>query len=102
MNIELIRYLTLFEKDYTETNHQASLAIKSILAQMVNSILIPVISAYYIIQNVYQTSGLVDNIFIMSITNSLIPPILLLLDPYNIYLKILRHIKSSPSKNMTI
>lgn len=65
---------------------------------MVNSILIPVISAYYIIQNVYQTSGLVDNIFMMSITNSLIPPILLLFDPYYIYLKIRRCLKSKPGK----
>lgn len=92
---QAIRFLTLFERDYTSTNHQASLAIKSIMAQMINSILIPVIIAYYIKDaNIYQTSGLVDNIFMMSITNSLVPPILLFFDPYNLFMKIKRSFKS--------
>jgi hypothetical protein len=44
----VIRRLTIFEKDYTETYRQASLAIKSVVAQMVNTILIPIITAYYV------------------------------------------------------
>lgn len=65
------------------------------MAQMINSILIPVIIAYYIKDaNIYQTSGLVDNIFMMSITNSLVPPILLFFDPYNLFMKIKRSFKS--------
>ena len=96
----VIRYLTLFEKDYTSTNRQASLAIKSIMAQMINSILTPVIIAYYIKTDtgIYQTGGLVDNIFMMSITNAIVPPILLLFDPSYIIARVLRWFKSRPSK----
>lgn len=95
----VIKFLTLFEKDYTSTNRQASLAIKSIFAQMINSILTPVVTAYYIKTDtgVYQTGGLVDNIFIMGITNALVPPILLFFDPLNIFTKIIRCIKSRVS-----
>jgi len=42
----VIYRLTSFERDYSLTAHQASLAIKSILAQMINNIIIPVVLAY--------------------------------------------------------
>ena len=42
-NLEVIRRLSILEMDYTETKHQTSLALKAILAQMINSILIPII-----------------------------------------------------------
>ena len=48
-----MKFLTKFERDYTTTNFQASLAIKAILAQMINSILIPIIVARYIKNNIY-------------------------------------------------
>ena len=64
---------------------------------MVNSILIPVITAYYIKGNLYEVSGLVDNIFMLSITTSILPPLLVLFDPYHIFMKIMRCIKSKPS-----
>jgi hypothetical protein len=102
--LEVIRILTFFEKDYTSTNRQASLAIKSILAQMINSILTPTITAYYIKTNtgVYMAGGLVDNIFMMAITNSIVPPILVLLDPLVIVSKLIRCIKSRKSNCLLI
>lgn len=63
---------------------------------MVNSILIPVITAYYIKKKIYETSGLVDNIFMLSISTSIVPPILLFFDPYNLFLKFKRWYKSKP------
>jgi hypothetical protein len=100
----VIRYLTIFEKDYTSTNRQASLAIKSIVAQMINSILTPVITAYYIKTDtgIYQTGGLVDNIFLMSITHAIIPPILVLFDPYHFLMKLMRAFKSTKSIQLSI
>jgi hypothetical protein len=100
----VIRYLTFFEKDYTSTNRQASLAIKSIVAQMINSILTPVITAYYIKTDtgIYQTGGLVDNIFLMSITHAIIPPILVLFDPYHFLMKLMRAFKSTKSIQLSI
>jgi hypothetical protein len=100
----VIRYLTIFEKDYTSTNRQASLAIKSIVAQMINSILTPVITAYYIKTDtgIYQTGGLVDNIFLMSITHAIIPPVLVLFDPYHFLMKLMRAFKSTKSIQLSI
>ena len=87
-NLETIRYLTLFERDYTTTNHQTSLAVKSILAQMINTILIPLLTAYYIKKNIYSSSGLADNIFMMSVTNALVAPFMLLINPANLIKKL--------------
>lgn len=90
--------MTVFEKDYTETYRQASLAVKSVLAQMINTILIPIITAYYVKdKNFYYENGLVDNIFLLSVSTILVPPILLLINPYRIFMGIVRCIKSLPS-----
>ena len=73
------------------------MAIKSILAQMVNSILIPVLTAYYIKGNLYRTSGLVDNIFMLSITTIILPPLLIFFDFNSLLLKLIKFLKSRPS-----
>lgn len=93
-----------FEKDYTTTNKQASLAIKSIIAQMINSILTPVIAAYYIKTDtgVYQIGGLVDNIFMMGIFHSFLPSLKLLLGPYNMWVNFKKCIKSRIGNNIFI
>jgi hypothetical protein len=46
--IKVIQFMTLIEKDYTMNNFQISIAIKSVIAQLVNSILVPLIVNYYI------------------------------------------------------
>lgn len=76
--------------------------MKSILAQMVNSIVIPVITAYKIKNNVYSTSGLVDNVFMLGVSMSLVGPIVVLIDPYNLFMKVLRCLKSRPSTFLSI
>ena len=73
------------------------MAIKSIVAQMINTIVIPVISAYYIKYNVYEATGLVDNIFMLGVSSIFVPPILVMIDPYNLFMKIVRCVKSRPS-----
>ena len=65
---------------------------------MINSIVIPVVTAYEIKKNVYKTSGLVDNVFMLGITTAIIPPIMIFIDPYNLIMKLVRCIKSKPSK----
>jgi hypothetical protein len=44
----VLELLTAKERDYTVTNYQISVALKSILAQLINSIFIPVICNYFI------------------------------------------------------
>lgn len=95
-DIEIIRRLTIYEKDYTETYRQASLLIKSVVAQMINTILIPIITAYYVKnKNFYYQNGLVDNIFMLSITTIIVPPILLIINPYRIAMGLYRCYMSS-------
>jgi len=43
-----IQKLTQYEKDFTETNRQISLGMKSVVTQLMNSILVPLISNVYI------------------------------------------------------
>ena len=84
--------------DYTETNHQASLAIKSVLAQLINSILTPMIVNILIKTEVYERGGLVDDIFMLGVTNSFISPVLKIVDPGYIINRITKWFKSQPSK----
>ena len=96
----MVKFLTKFEKDYTTTNFQASLAVKAIIAQMINSILIPVIVARYVKQNIYESSGLVDNTFMMSFSIALTAPVVVLFDPLHFVTKLLRCWKRRISKNV--
>lgn len=69
---------------------------------MINSILTPVITAYYIKKDsgVYKTGGLVDNIFMMSLTNSILPSIVLFFHPFNVWVWIQKKFKSRRGKTI--
>ena len=95
---EVIRRLTLYERDYTSTKHQTSLAIKSVLALLINSILIPIIANYYIKHNVYDKNGLADDIFMLGITNAFLAPALKYFDSYYLYTRIMAAKVKNPSK----
>ena len=58
-NPEVIQYMTLIEKDYSMNNFQISIAIKSVIAQLINSIFVPVMVNYYVKDDIFGTSGLV-------------------------------------------
>lgn len=101
--LEVIRNLTVFERDYTETYRQGSLAVKSVIAQMINTILIPIITAFYVKnKNFYYENGLVDNIFMLSVSTIIVPPIVLFVNPWRILTAILRCYYSRPSNLYTI
>ena len=93
----MIRKLSIYEKDYTQTKYQTSLAIKSIFASLINSILIPMIVNYYIKEDMYGQNGLASDIFMLGLTNSLLPPVLKILDVGYIINRILKYFKSKPS-----
>jgi len=94
--------MTFFEKDFTVTNIQASMAIKIILAQMINSIANPVIIAYYIKTSTgfYKVGGLVDNTFMTSISLAIVPPIMTIFDPLYIWQKVKRLLKRRVSSKL--
>ena len=81
--------MTVIEKEYSMNNFQISIAIKSVVAQVINSIIVPFLVNYYIKdRDIFGKSGLVEDIFILSISSSLVPPLIRLFDPYNIFLHI--------------
>ena len=98
----LVKFLTKFEKDYTITNFQSSFAVKAIVAQMINSILIPIIVARYVKENIYQSSGLADTTFMMAFSIALVEPVVVLMDPLHFFTKIKRCWKRRVSKNLSI
>jgi hypothetical protein len=52
--------MTVIEKEYSMNNFQISIAIKSVVAQVINSIIVPFLVNYYIKdRNIFGRSGLV-------------------------------------------
>lgn len=81
--------MTLIEKAYSMNNYQISIAIKSIIAQSMNSIFVPIMVNYYIKnQNIFGVSGLAEDIFILAAASSFLPPIIKIIDPWNILLNL--------------
>lgn len=106
-NIEVIRILAAYEKDYTITKYQTSLALKSILASLINSILIPMIVNYFIKAGgssavLYGEDGLASDVFMLGLTNSFLPPILKIIDISYIINRIKKWFASKPSNSNTI
>jgi hypothetical protein len=56
------------------------LAVKSIFAQLINSTLVPIITNIYIEKNIYDVDGLIYDVYYLSLTAALLPPILKVLD----------------------
>ncbi len=79
--------------DFTETNHQASLALKSIVAQLINSIAIPVFIKR---DNVYGDKGLVEDVFFLAFTTALFGPIFKFFDVFYLYARLVYWYKSRP------
>ena len=88
IKLEVIRVLTEFEREPTQTNFQTDLAIKSTIAQIINSILLPFIVKYYIHNNIYKVDGLAYVVFTMGISNSFLEPALKVLNIGHIIYKI--------------
>lgn len=106
-NLEVIRILAAYEKDYTITKYQTSLALKSILASLINSILIPMIVNYFIKAGgssavLYGEDGLASDVFMLGLTNSFLPPILKIIDISYIINRIKKWFASKPSNSNTI
>ena len=95
--------MTVVEKIYTNNKYQISIAYKSILAQLFNSIFVPIMVNFYIKNNnIYDKSGLTEDIFILAITNSLIPPLVRLIDPYYIYISLRYYYYKQPCNALII
>jgi hypothetical protein len=93
----------MYESDITSTNRQTGLALKSIFAQLINSTIVPVVTNIYVKKNTYEAEGLIYDIFFLSITNTLLPPILKIIDiPYRIKQFTIHFMLDDPSTSPTI
>lgn len=97
--LEAIRFLSIYERDYTTIKYQTSLAIKSVLAQLLNCILVPIFSNYFIKKNLYDKNGLSDDIFMLGLTSAFVTPILKFFDFNYLIFNILRCFKNKPSNS---
>ncbi len=88
--------MSIYEQDYTTIKYQTSLAIKSVLAQLINSIVVPMFANYFIKSNIYEKNGLADDIFMLGLTNSFVPPIMKFIDGGYIFSRIMVWYYSRP------
>lgn len=77
------------------------MAVKSVLAQLLNSILVPVFANYFTKNNLYDKNGLSDDVFMLGLTNAFVTPLLKYFDGYYVYVNLMRYLKGRPS-NLSI
>ena len=97
-----IRILTIYERDYSETSHQTSLAVKSVLALLINSIAIPIIINVVIFNDLYHENGLIADVFLLGITNAFLSPFLKIFDLYFLGTRLMKKWYDRPSKKLFI
>lgn len=98
-NLVIIKKLSILERDFTVTKYQTSLAVKSIFAQLFNTILIPVFVNFYIKDDIYGQNGLASDVFMLGVTNSFLTPILKLVNIGFIINRIIKYFLSRPSNS---
>lgn len=90
--------MTKYERDFSRTNREISLALKSIMAQLMNSVLVPLITNILVKKNVYNENGLIFDVFSLGLTNALIPPILQFVNIGHIINRFMSWFMSRPCK----
>jgi hypothetical protein len=98
--------ITYLENEYISSSEQTNIAFKIGLSQILNSIGVPIVVT--VISQTYsnisrrtwlEAGGLVETVFFVGILNVLIP-IAIFIDPWEIYLKIVRWYYSRPSRRL--
>lgn len=75
--------------------------MKIALAQLINSIAVPMVVAAISNKSWFRVNGLVDDVFFIALLNLLVP-ISFLIDPYEIVLKVVRWWVSDPERRLEI
>ena len=79
--------MTKLERNTTYTREQTSIGVKSIIAVLLNSIVVPFVVNKAIKDNLYGGDGLADVIFFQAVTSALLTPAMKIANPsYFIYL----------------
>lgn len=80
---------------------QTSLTIKTVVAQLLNSIVLTLLANYYIKKNLYNQGGLTEDVFYFSVSNALLPPLLKIFDVSYLLYKVTRWWKCRPGTSLT-
>jgi len=67
-----------------------------------NSILVPVITNIYIEKNIYEVNGLIYDVFYLALTNAFLPPLIKIIDPEYIMIRLLAWWKKRPCSFVAI
>ena len=70
----------MYESNVSSTSIQIGLALKSIFAQFVNSVILPILVSIYVQNDMFQSDGLTVDIFYLAVTNAFLRPVLKLID----------------------
>ena len=88
----VLAIFTAFELNSTHTDYQSSYAVKAIFAQLINTILIPILVNRFLKKEnyIYTTSGLAEDIFLLGLSSAFIKPLITMFDPYYFFIKYLK------------
>lgn len=76
----VIKSLTNYERNYTRIHNQRSLAIKTILSQIISMVVLTFLQNCIIERNVFGKGGLSQSVFYLALTNALLSPVMRVLD----------------------
>jgi hypothetical protein len=95
----IIILVSLFENEYIKSEEEASIGLKIAVSQILNSVVVPILLTYINHQKVFDSSGLVTNVFFIALINMLLP-IGRFVDPFNMILKLREKYYSDPEKRL--
>lgn len=76
------------------------MAIKAIIALILNSIAIPILVNYFLEKNLYGVNGLAYDIFYLAITNSFLSPLIRIFDVEFIFFRLVSWYQNRPSQKL--
>ena len=79
-------------------HYQRSLAVKSVFAQLIYTIMVPIFVNYYIKSNLYDKNGLADDNYNIALTNSYLNPLFKFFDLAYLWTNSRRLISTQPCK----
>jgi ABC-type dipeptide/oligopeptide/nickel transport system permease subunit len=76
----VIRKLTAYERNYTQIITQRSQAVKTIVSQIINMVVLNFVISGLIEKNFHNPGGLTERVFYMATTNAILSPIMKFID----------------------
>ena len=85
------------ERPESTNSYQVSVAVKSVVAELINSIATPIILEYIASGGkIFAKVGIIENIFVLGITTAFMPPLLRFTDPVYLLFLLRRWYFSDP------